>query len=201
MRLAQELLGCTLSYRECSGLIIETEAYREIGDAACHLFYRKGARAFAREHQEGALYIYLNYGIHWLLNILTKDEKTGESGFILIRAIEPLEGLAEMKKRRNRERLQELCSGPAKLTQAMGMGPELHGASLTWDRDGVAITREPGADMNHCNIVADRRIGITKDADKLWRFLLKDHRGVSVKASQYAQLVGDRSPSLRRDRL
>ncbi|MEM7697360.1 MAG: DNA-3-methyladenine glycosylase, partial [Verrucomicrobiota bacterium] len=123
MKIAEALLGSIVIHGNTSGRIIETEAYREVGDESCHLFYRKGAREFADRCQPGDAYIYLNYGVHWLLNVLTLDCETGHSGFVLIRALEPIQGIREMKQRRGKDRINELCSGPGKLTQALGIGP------------------------------------------------------------------------------
>lgn len=173
---ARELIGMSLVHGACSGIIIETEAYTEKGDEACHLFTRPSAREFATQHPAGTAYVYLNYGIHWLTNVLCQDAKTGEAGFVLLRALEPVEGIEEMKSRRGQEILHALCSGPGKLSQALGIGKEHHGRSLC-DGDLFSLTASKKVDYE---IVADRRIGISKAQDLPWRFLAKGHPGVSV---------------------
>src|SRR5580692_2605785 len=86
---AAALIGCELVWDGCSGIIVETEAYATKGDEASHTFTRKGSREFVATHRPGAAYVYLNYGIHWLLNVLVKGADSAE-GFVLIRALEPV---------------------------------------------------------------------------------------------------------------
>ncbi|HYZ72874.1 MAG TPA: DNA-3-methyladenine glycosylase, partial [Chthoniobacterales bacterium] len=95
---AREMLGCTLRWGETAGVIVETEAYAEHGDEAAHSFVRNSARTFIQDQPPGALYIYLNYGVHWLLNFLTKTDDI--RGFVLIRALRPVSGLDLMRRRR-----------------------------------------------------------------------------------------------------
>ncbi|MDP9291506.1 MAG: DNA-3-methyladenine glycosylase, partial [Verrucomicrobiota bacterium] len=116
---ASELIGCELEWDGCAGVIVETEAYSTIDDEACHTFMRPSAREFVAQHKAGTAYVYLNYGMHWLLNALVKNGD--EDGFVLIRALEPKRGIDEMKKRRSLENLTRLCSGPGKLTQALAV--------------------------------------------------------------------------------
>ena len=87
---ARALIGCELSWNDCAGLIVETEAYAVINDEACHTFSRPSTRAFVERHPAGTAYVYLNYGVHWLLNVLVKGGP--EDGIILIRALEPTRG-------------------------------------------------------------------------------------------------------------
>src|SRR5437879_11182071 len=89
-----------------------------ICDEACHYFVRPSTRAFVEGNQAGAAYIYLNYGVHWMLNVLVKGR---ENGFVLIRALEPTRGIALMRKRRDIHDIHRLCSGPGKLTQALAI--------------------------------------------------------------------------------
>ena len=128
---ARQLIGCELVWEHCSGIIVETEAYAALGDEACHTFLRRGAQKFVDTHPPGAAYVYLNYGIHWLLNVLIKGPEM--DGFVLIRALEPRRGLELMKKRRGLEEPIKLCSGPGKLTQALAIPPLFHGSSLCRD--------------------------------------------------------------------
>jgi len=159
---ARNLIGCSLFWKGCSGRIVETEAYRAIGDDACHTFLRPSAREFIASHKPGDAYVYLNYGVHWLFNILVKGE-AGE-GFVLIRALEPMEGAEEMSRRRGGVKASLLTAGPGRLTQALGIGGGDHGASfLELSECGMLRGTCPG-------VVAGLRIGITKAADLPWRF-------------------------------
>ncbi|MEM6916602.1 MAG: DNA-3-methyladenine glycosylase [Verrucomicrobiota bacterium] len=173
---ARELIGSTLTHQDCSGIVIETEAYAENGDEACHLFTRPSAREFAATHSAGTAYVYLNYGIHWLTNVLCHDVRTGEAGFVLFRALEPVDGMKKMKRRRDQEALVDLCSGPGKLSQALGIGPTHHGRSLCESDDFFLASTE----SHDYEVEPDKRIGISKAKDLLWRFLAHPHAGVSV---------------------
>lgn len=178
---ARELLGYTLEHDKVSGLVVETEAYAERDDEACHTFFKKTAREFVAEHQAGAVYVYLNYGVHWLLNILTITPE-GERGFVLIRALEPLTGLDTMHQRRTRKKLlreRDLCSGPGKLTQALAISPETHGVLI--NSRGCPYQLKPPAKKPTTMITAGPRIGITKAADLPWRFGYADNPHLSVK--------------------
>src|ERR1700726_541554 len=97
---AQSLVGCELIWGGTAGRIVETEAYAEHGDQASHTFLRRGAREFVETHLPGTLYVYLNYGVHWLLNFLVKGGSA--NGFVLIRALEPTGGCNLMTRRRGR---------------------------------------------------------------------------------------------------
>jgi DNA-3-methyladenine glycosylase len=162
---ARDLLGCELVWRNTSGIIVETEAYAEYGDEASHTFLRQAVRTFVSERPAGSLYIYLNYGVHWLLNFLVKDESF--RGFVLIRALEPRNGVKSMFKRRGVDQLTDLCSGPGKLTQAMGITAEWNGADL-FSIPGVRLSlwEVPPA------IIAGQRIGITKSTEREWRYFV-----------------------------
>lgn len=163
---AQALLGCEVSCGAVAGRVVETEAYSTIDDPACHTAFRRQARAFVEENREGAAYVYLNYGVYHLLNILTKADD-GEFGFVLIRALEPSRGLAEMKHRRGREKETDLCSGPGKLTIALGVGPHHHGVDLC-GKNAPVILREGPAFSEE--ILTGPRIGISQARDFPWRF-------------------------------
>ena len=170
---AKSLIGCELVWGEASGLIVETEAYAEHGDAASHTFLRRGARQFIREHPPGTLYVYLNYGIHWLLNFLVKG--TEANGFVLIRALEPICGLEVMAQRRGLSELHRLCSGPGKLTQALAINQRFHGRDF-FQIAGAKILRR----RRPVEIDVDRRVGITKAVELDWRFLLSGSLSVSL---------------------
>ena len=112
---ARRLIGTTFLWDQCGGIVVETEAYAQFGDEACHTFVRTQAREFVVNQSAGTIYTYLNYGVHWLFNVLTKSQSG--NGFVLIRALEPTLGIAAMQSRRGKDRLKDLCSGPGKLTR------------------------------------------------------------------------------------
>jgi DNA-3-methyladenine glycosylase len=170
---AKSLIGCELVWGETSGIIVETEAYAEHGDAASHTFLQRGARKFIEEHPAGTLYVYLNYGIHWLLNFLVKGRDA--NGFVLIRALEPVCGIEVMAERRGFSELHRLCSGPGKLTQALAIDQRFHGRDF-FEIAGTKILRR----RRSIKIDVDRRIGITKALEFDWRFLLSGSLSVSI---------------------
>lgn len=169
---AQELLGCCLYWGETAGIIVETEAYTEHGDEASHAFVRNYTRLFILERPPGALYIYLNYGVHWLLNFLAKGET---KGFVQIRALQPVCGLDVMRRRRRTEKEKGLCSGPGKLTQALGITANWNEKDFFSIRN-AALTRA----ATKPSIAVDRRIGITKSAHLEWRFFIAGSEYVSL---------------------
>ncbi|MCB1202994.1 MAG: DNA-3-methyladenine glycosylase [Verrucomicrobiae bacterium] len=174
---ARELIGAELVHGSCVGRILETEAYHEVGDPACHLFTRPSARDFAKRHPPGTAYVYLNYGVHWLVNVLCLEESTGHAGFVLFRALDPIAGVTRMKERRGTDDLRRLCSGPGRLTAALGISGSHHGRSLVCDD---AFCLRPCKVSTRIETIADRRVGISAGKDLPWRFLAKDHTGVSV---------------------
>src|ERR1700730_6263082 len=105
---ALELIGAELIWCDCSGVLVEVEAYAAIDDEAAHTFTRPSARSFIERNNAGAAYVYFNYGMHWMLNVLVKGD---ENGFVLIRALEPTRGIERMKKRRGVNDVKLLCSG------------------------------------------------------------------------------------------
>ncbi len=174
---ARELVGKELRWGGCSGIVVETEAYGVEGDAACHTASRKGARDFFAEHGAGTAYVYLNYGMYWLLNVLAKPgEGNGRDGIVLIRALEPRGGIGLMRERRGRERLEELCSGPGKLGVALGITGSDHGKGLLAKGEGRCFAE--GGDVG--KVRADVRVGISKARDLRWRFLVEGNPHVSV---------------------
>src|SRR5438128_6706067 len=124
---ARELIGTELIWGDCSGIVVEVEAYAAIDDEAAHTFTRPSARSFIERNKAGAAYIYFSYGVHWMLNVLVKGEA---NGFVLIRAIEPIRGIELMKKRRGIDDKKRLCSGPGKLTQALEITDRHHEIDL-----------------------------------------------------------------------
>ena len=176
LELAHALIGCRLEWDGCAGIIVETEAYGARGDEACHTSFRKSAREFFEANGPGTVYAYINYGIYWLLNVLAAD------GIVLIRALEPVEGLNLMRERRGREkRDMDLCSGPGKLGVAIGLGGEDHGSSLLGHPERRLVAGPLG---KRPEVVSDIRVGISKAVDLPWRFLLADNPHVSVPAGK-----------------
>jgi DNA-3-methyladenine glycosylase len=169
---ARELIGTELVWGECSGIVVETEAYAALNDEAAHTFTRPSARSFIERNEAGAAYVYWNYGMHWMLNVLVKGEA---NGFVLIRALEPRRGIELMKKRRGMEDVRRLCSGPGKLTQALGVTGRDHEMDLCRD-PRHCFQRRPNAAVE---VVADERIGITRSAHYPWRFTLRGSAFVS----------------------
>lgn len=173
---ARELIGCVVSLGGCSGKIVETEAYAAEGDPACHTTKRRAARDFVTDHPPGTTYVYLNYGMHWLLNFLVKEGSS--DGFVLIRALEPIWGTCLMATRRGRDCVRELCNGPAKLTQALAITGAHHGADPL-ARGGSWNLFLPSASFP----VADAtRIGISQATERKWRFLLEGSPYASLPA-------------------
>jgi DNA-3-methyladenine glycosylase len=172
---ARELIGVELNWGRCSGTIVEVEAYAARDDEASHCFVRPSAREFVERNSAGAAYVYFSYGAHWMLNVLIKGKS---DGFVLIRALEPRRGLEVMKKRRGLEDARRLCSGPGKLTEALDITKRYHEMSLVSDPRFCFVKSANGG----VEVVADKRIGITKSPDLPWRFTLRDSPFVSVKA-------------------
>ncbi|PYJ46719.1 MAG: DNA-3-methyladenine glycosylase [Verrucomicrobia bacterium] len=163
---ARELIGTELVWGDCSGILVEVEAYAAIDDEAAHTFTRPSARSFIKRNKPGAAYVYFNYGVHWMLNVLVKGDA---NGFVLIRAIEPRRGIELMKKRRSTDDLRQLCSGPGKLTQALGITGRHHKMDLCADSRHCFVSN---AQANF-DVVTDKRIGITRSAHLPWRFTLR----------------------------
>lgn len=173
-RCARDLIGATLRHGESSGVIVETEAYSAVSDEACHTFFRKKARQFVADNAPGSAYVYLNYGMYWLANILVRSPD-GEPGFVLIRALEPLTDIDAMRARRNKVKVTDLCSGPGKLTIAMGIDGSHHGGNFL----GEPLYLTPRQDDPP--IITGPRIGISRAKDKPWRYGLAGNPHLSVK--------------------
>ena len=169
---ARELIGKELVWGECSGTVGEVEAYAAIDDEAAHTFTRQSARNFIECNKAGAAYVYFNYGVHWMLNVLVKGDA---NGFVLIRALEPWRGIELMKKRRGIDDVRQLCSGPGKLTQAFAITGRHHEMNLCADPSHCFVANANSA----ADVVADARIGITRSAHYPWRFTLRGSEFVS----------------------
>jgi DNA-3-methyladenine glycosylase len=169
---AAALVGCILRHGGAAGRIVETEAYHE-SEPACHAHAGLTARTRVLFGPPGHAYVYRSYGVHAMLNPVCEPKGVGAA--VLIRALEPVEGVEAMRERRRVERLEELCSGPGKLTQALGIGLALNGSPL-----GDPIEIFPSAPGSLAPVlVSGRRIGITKAVGLAWRFCDASSRCVS----------------------
>jgi DNA-3-methyladenine glycosylase len=170
---ARGLIGCTVRHGQPAGRIVETESYH-MDEPACHAHVGVTGRTHTLFGEPGRAYVYFSYGIHSLLNAVVEREGVGAA--VLVRALEPLDGLELMRRRRGLEREEDLCSGPAKLTQALAIGLTLNGSSLV---DGPIEVHARERALPEPPIVIGERIGITKAADLPWRFCRADSRHVS----------------------
>jgi DNA-3-methyladenine glycosylase len=160
--------------------VVETEAYAALNDEACHTWSRPSAREFIAKHEAGAAYVYFNYGMYWLLNVLVKGGD--EDGFVLLRALQPTQGLPLMTRRRLAHRNtplshpRMLCSGPGKLAAALGVDGRDHGRDLcSGKKVGFLESPQPAA------VHADARIGISRAQHLDWRFTLRGSEFLSAK--------------------
>ena len=189
VELARWLIGKALVHEHAegrvAGRIVETEAY-PVGDAASHAFRRQTPRNRAMLLERGHAYVYLAYGVSCLLNV--SSEGPGIGAAVLLRALEPLDGIAEMQARRGTARVRDLARGPGRLTQAMGVDLSFNGLDLChgplWlgapaGGDEVRGTCGVGGTCEARDIGRSVRIGITKDADRLLRFYERGNSFVS----------------------
>ncbi len=160
---ARELVGCRLFFDGCGGTIVETESY-ERDDPACHAYVGLTDRTEVLFGPPGRAYVYLSYGIHSLLNFVAEPE--GDAAAVLIRALEPSAGLERMRARRGARPDAELCSGPGKLSEALGIGLEQNKADLGRD-PFLLLGPGPGWDAE---VLSGPRVGITKATERPWRF-------------------------------
>ncbi len=176
LRVAKELLGKHLVVQKdgrlLSGKIVETEAYIGFKDPASHAYGGMTSRNQAMFGEPGRAYVYITYGMHHCLNLVTAKE--GYPAAVLIRALEPAEGLELMKKRRGRRKLRDLTTGPAKLCQALDIDRRLNGADLCSDLIYVEERGEPVK-----TIASSSRVGINEGKEKKWRFYIKGSEFVS----------------------
>ncbi|MDX6671193.1 MAG: DNA-3-methyladenine glycosylase [Solirubrobacteraceae bacterium] len=173
VEVARDLVGCVVEHAGVSGTIVEAEAYHQT-EPACHAFTGRSARTEVLFGPPGRAYVYRSYGIHAMLNAVTEPEGTGSA--VLIRALEPLAGVEAMRARRGLDRLEDLCSGPGKLCQALGIGLGLNGTDL---QTGPIRILGPAVDAPGPELTESVRIGITKAADLPWRFSAPGSRFVS----------------------
>lgn len=173
---ARELLGCLLVHRTpqgiTAGFIVETEAYLQ-GDPACHASRGMTPRNSPMFGPPGFAYVYFTYGMHYCFNVVSAAEGVGEA--VLIRALEPVLGIDLMQQRRGREDVRDLCSGPAKLTQAMAIGREHNRLDLTWGELFICSGKAAAP------LVTTTRVGIREGAELPLRFYLQGNKYVSRK--------------------
>jgi DNA-3-methyladenine glycosylase len=158
---APELIGATLLFKGVGGIIVEVEAYHHT-DPAAHSYGGMTERNAVMFGPPGHVYVYRSYGIHWCVNLVCEPE--GSASAVLIRALQPTEGIAAMRRRRGLREERLLCSGPGRLCQALG---------ITRAQNGLAIDRPPfelRARTHKPEIATGLRIGISKAADRPWRY-------------------------------
>jgi DNA-3-methyladenine glycosylase len=167
---ARALIGLTLLVDDVGGCIVETEAYDE-GDPASHSFRGVTPRNKAMFGPPASAYVYRSYGLHWCLNFVCREE--GRGAAVLLRALEPLERVEVMRRRRGLEDIRLLCAGPGRLGQALG---------ISGAHDGLPLDRPPfslhASQVAH-RVVSGTRIGIAKGRDIAWRFTLQGSRFLS----------------------
>ncbi len=182
-QLAQALLGCRLVRlwhdRRLSGLIVETEAYIGETDQACHARFGRTPRNAVMYGPPGVAYVYFTYGMHWLLNVVSEAE--GFPAAVLIRALEPLEGLETMERHRHTAAARDLTSGPAKLCQALRIDQAMNGVDLC--DPGSRLWIEDGRSVPARSILRGPRVGLFNTPEpwksKPWRYWIKDNPFVS----------------------
>lgn len=180
---AVDLLGCRLVSESpesvTSGIIVETEAYRP-DDPACHAYENRATmRNRTIFSPPGLAYVYLSYGIHRLLNVVCEPEGTGSA--VLIRALRPVEGLELMRVRRGKS---DLCAGPGKLAQALGLELALDGHDMS--RSPLYILPDGPLETG---VVASTRVGISRGTGLPWRYLIEGDPNVSVKPKRVANTL------------
>lgn len=170
LEIAPELIGATLLVNGAGGTIVEVEAYHHT-DPAAHSYNGQTPRNAVMFGPPGFLYVYRSYGIHWCMNFVCEQE--GSAAAILIRALQPTQGLAAMKRRRGLTEERQLCSGPGKVCEALG---------VTHKHNGLPLDKAPfelRARDEDCEVAIGVRIGITKAAELPWRYGLKGSRYLS----------------------
>lgn len=173
LEVARDLIGCVVTHEDSAGVIVEAEAYHQ-SEPACHAFVGLTPRTRVLFGPPGRAYVYRSYGIHAMLNAVCEPEGVGAA--VLIRALEPVEGLDHMRARRGLQAIRQLCSGPGKLTQALGIGLDYNDTDL---RTGPVVFSPRPRAWRDVEIAVDARIGITKAPDLPWRFSAAGNRFVS----------------------
>jgi DNA-3-methyladenine glycosylase len=187
VEVARELLGCTVEYGALAGVIVETEAYHD-SEPACHAFVGLTPRTSTLFGEPGRAYVYRSYGIHAMLNAVCEPRGVGAA--VLIRALEPLRGIEQMRTRRGHECLEDLCSGPGKLTQALGVELCENDGSL---RTGPITIHRGAGRWRKPPFVTGPRIGITRAVELPWRFCVADNPHVSHPRPLTAETAPERA--------
>jgi DNA-3-methyladenine glycosylase len=169
---ARELLGKILVHKKCKGKIVETEAYLGFNDPGSIGFRKVKNIPKSLLKPPGHTFVYFTYGNHWMLNVVAKKSFLGA---VLIRALEPLEGIEFMKKERGTDEIKNLTNGPGKLTKALGINKTHDGLDLTGDNLFIENHKES------FDIVKTTRIGLSRGKEKLLRFYIKNNEFVSRK--------------------
>lgn len=181
-RVARELLGAIVECRTrdgvASGRIVETEAYLGEHDLACHAAAGQTERTAPLYGPPGIAYVYFVYGMHWCFNAVTRAR--GEPSAVLVRAIEPVTGIALMRSRRGVRRDVDLTNGPAKLCEALGIDGGFNRAAL----QRGALTIREGTPVSDASVTITPRIGITRCADWPLRWIVSDSVYVSKAPAQ-----------------
>ena len=173
LEVARDLIGCTVAFGDGAGVIVETEAYHEC-EPACHAYVGLTPRTRTLFGPPGQAYVYRSYGIHALLNAVCEPEGVGAA--VLIRALEPQRGIEEMRLRRGTQLEHDLCSGPGKLTQALGIELSENDTDLA---AGPVVIRSSAAPWRQHPIAVGERIGIKRAIELPWRFCAAGNRNVS----------------------
>ncbi|MHB1537228.1 MAG: DNA-3-methyladenine glycosylase [Solirubrobacteraceae bacterium] len=185
---ARELIGCIVSHRGASGVIVEAEAYHH-SEPACHAFAGVTPRTRTLFGAPGRAYVYRSYGIHALLNAVCEGEGVGAA--VLIRALRPLTGIEAMRSRRRGLPLRELCSGPGKLSAALAIELGENGSDLCGG--GPICIVPPPAGALEPAVLAGARVGITKAVELPWRFCVAGSEHVSRPRPRIATSRGSES--------
>ncbi|QHT66634.1 DNA-3-methyladenine glycosylase [Rhodocytophaga rosea] len=179
---AKQLLGAYLVHESewgiTSGRIVETEAYLW-GDPACHAYRRKTTRNAMMFGPPGNAYVYQIYGLHECINVVTAPVGVGEA--VLIRALQPIEGIELMQQRRGMAEIKKLCNGPGKLVQAMGITRSMDGISLLTSACYILSPATLPEYQQPFEMVTTTRIGITQGADLPYRYYIAKNPHVSYK--------------------
>jgi DNA-3-methyladenine glycosylase len=173
LEVARDLVGCVVEHDGCAGVIVETEAYHHT-EPASHAYVGLTARTSVLYSDPGKAYVYRSYGIHALLNAVCEHREVGAA--VLIRALEPIEGIDVMRARRGVPRDVDLCNGPGKLTQALGIDLDLNNTNLY---EGPILIHDREDGFKDPILIPGPRIGITKAMDLPWRFSAAGNRNVS----------------------
>jgi DNA-3-methyladenine glycosylase len=195
LEVARALIGCVVEHEGVAGAIVETEAYHD-SEPACHAYVGLTPRTAPLFGAPGRAYVYRSYGIHALLNAVC--EPPGVGAAVLIRALQPLAGIDLMRARRGVQRAEELCSGPGKLTQALGVELRDNGLDLA---AGPLVIHPRGPAWRDPRILCGERVGITKAVELPWRLSVAGNPHVSRPQPRPESDVAARlSPLARRRR-